>query len=287
MLLFLILSSISPLGVEDESSRKLQMSIWGKQTLRLPLLRKNQGNWLHFTMVAVRSLVTGDGLELHTTSETMINLSSEEQEPALSPNQRRDQCSNKTKNIMGVIKSMQLTSKDGNNFLLSPATFNVASTSSILITDESMAAKQIQDWKTLSTVLYTACSNCFSEIPCGADGVFMSCTRCVNTTWKYDFATIETMRPFNISIETGGSDISISVYPSVFNGQKSEEVFLNLFQLCSMAKHTSWTDSGARRYIADIFKRNNFLFIVSFGGPGESDTIDCNETYFLNSFTAL
>ena len=263
------------------------MSIWGKQTFRLPLLRKNQGNWLRFTMVAVRSSVTGDGLELHTTSDTVIDISSMKPDSALSSSQMGAQYSKETKNVVGSIKSIQLRRKDGSNFWLSPATFNVASNSSASVTDEIVTANRAQDWKTLSTVLYTACSNCFSEISCGADDGFTSCKRCVSNTWKYDFATIETLRPFNILIDAGASDVSVSVYPSVLNGHKSNEVFANLFQLCSMAKQASWMGLVAKSCISNIFKRKDFMFIVSLGGPGSSDTIDCNETYLLKSLAAL
>ena len=263
------------------------MSVWGKQTFRLPLLRKNQGNWLRFTMVAVRSLVTGDGLELHTTSDTVIDISSKEPDSALSSSQTGPQYSDETKNFVGSIKSIQLTRKDGSDFWLSPATFNVASSLSASITDESVTANRTKDWKTLSNVLYTACNNCFSEIPCGPVDGFASCKRCVNNLWKYDFATVETLRPFNILIDTGASDVSVSVYPSVSNGHKSKEVFANLFRLCYVAKQASWTDSVAKCCIAKIFKRKDFRFIVSFGGNGSSERIDCNETYFLKSLAEL
>ena len=257
------------------------MSIWGNRIVLLSELRKNQGKWMNFSSVAVRSTLSGDNLELHSTSTTKIGFDTGHDKLMASKDawsQDKTPSMGTLESIDGRVSCFEITDKRGRCGRVSLGTFRRPPM------EDSFDAKTEADdiLESLANMRYIGCRQCLCELEQSRDGTTQPCKRCLSVSWKYDFSTIETVRPFRLFVETKcNRKVPLTVFPDVFNRLKSSDLIRNVFHLSEIAKHGWEKRSELIIYCEKIFDGKERVFMVLQGNSGESDTVVSEELYFL------
>ncbi|XP_065059816.1 uncharacterized protein LOC135687234 isoform X2 [Rhopilema esculentum] len=239
--------------LRDVHGNKARMSIWGNRTMLLSELRKNQGNWMNFSFVAVRSTLSGDSLELHSTSTTKIGFVPGHDKLMASKDawsQDKTPSIGTLESIDGRVTCLEITDKQGRCGRVSLGTFQRPPT------EDSFDAKTEADniLESLANMKYIGCRQCLCELEQSRDGTTQPCKRCLSVSWKYDFSTVETVRPFRLFVETKcDRNVPVTVFPDVFNRLKSSDLITNVFHLSEIAKHGWENRSELIIYCEKIF----------------------------------
>ena len=233
---------------------------------------------MNFARLVVRTLSTGDGLELYSMSDTILTV---HRVPPL-PNEycslEKRRCTSLQEQIKGSIKFLEFLDKQGNAFTLSQNILSEVASSCSTIVDN----KQNDIFASFGDIVYTACSNCLSELELSSNGEYKECKRCIRTSWKYDFKKVEMLRPFKLQITRGNIDpLSVAIFPDDFDRMKTKAPLKYILQIYRSAKETPKKASDLTESISRLFDPREYYFYVSKDENDDSDTITREEVYFL------
>ena len=242
------------------------------------MLRKNHGKWVNFARLAVRTLSTGDGLELHSKSDTVLTVHRVSLQPDEYCSLEKRKCESLQKQIKGSIGSLEFLDKRGNTFTLSQNILDEVSSSCSSVFEN----KPSDIFAFFGDIMYTACSNCLSELEILSNGECKECKRCIKMSWKYDFKKIEMLWPFKLLITRGELDpLSVAVFPDDFDRMKSKVPLKYILQIYRSAKEIPRKAPDLKENISRLFQPREYLFYVSRYETDGSNTPTREEVYLL------
>lgn len=224
----------------------------------------------------VRTSSTGVDLELHSVSDTNIQLLPQQTTEIFSQGKRK--CVGFQETIKGSVKFLELHNSSGSSFMFSQDSLNE------LVNEKNELLSGLRD------AIYTACEHCLFELEFSKHIGFEPCKRCIGTFWNYDFKKVEILRPFKLHIETEDLNVvPITVFPNEFCLLKDKYPFRCILEICKEAKkNPNGLVCRLKDRISRIFEPTKFTFIVSKEDCGSAnDTFTNDEVYFLKDFEEI